>query len=185
MWRNFRFLLICHVQKFEISPHDRFFLHGHRPCVRDKYQVCWQDPSISFVATLSLSLLCPYLVILSLLSLSLCPYLVILPILFLSRQLTLFSRIAITLLAVDMLPYLWENQHLNMHINKVNTLRGSPQSLSYCKCVIKSMSLLPIHLGISDHCTVPVVLWRLWLLVVTEQGTNQGTMSPIELSGDS
>ena len=35
--------------------------------------------------------------------------------------------------------------------NKVNTLRGSPQSLSYCKCVIKSMSLLPIHLGISDH----------------------------------
>ena len=28
-----------HVQKFEISPHDRFFLHGHRPCVRDKYEV--------------------------------------------------------------------------------------------------------------------------------------------------
>ena len=41
------------------------------------------------------------------------------------------------------------------HFNKVNTLRGSPQSLSYCKCVIKSMSLLPIHLGISDHCTDP------------------------------
>jgi len=40
MWRNFRFLLIFHVQKFEISPHDRFFLHGHRPCVRDKYEVC-------------------------------------------------------------------------------------------------------------------------------------------------
>ena len=40
MWRNFRFLRICHVQKFEISPHDRFFLHGHRPCVRDKYEVC-------------------------------------------------------------------------------------------------------------------------------------------------
>ena len=39
MWRNFRFLLICHVQKFEIPPHDRFFLNGHRPCVRDKYQV--------------------------------------------------------------------------------------------------------------------------------------------------
>ena len=39
MWRNFRYLLICHVQKFEFSPHDRFFLHGHRPCVRDKYQV--------------------------------------------------------------------------------------------------------------------------------------------------
>ena len=31
MWRNFRFLHICHVHKFEISPHDRFFLHGHRP----------------------------------------------------------------------------------------------------------------------------------------------------------
>ena len=30
MWRNFRFLHICHAQKFEISPHDRFFLHGHR-----------------------------------------------------------------------------------------------------------------------------------------------------------
>ena len=29
-----------HVQKFEISPHDRFFLHGHRPCVRDIYEVC-------------------------------------------------------------------------------------------------------------------------------------------------
>ena len=40
MWRTFIFLLICHVQKFEISPHDRFFLHGHRPCVRDKYEVC-------------------------------------------------------------------------------------------------------------------------------------------------
>ena len=25
MWRNFRFLHICHVQEFEISPHDRFF----------------------------------------------------------------------------------------------------------------------------------------------------------------
>ena len=31
-----------HVQKFKISPHDRFFLHGHRPCVRDKYEV-WED----------------------------------------------------------------------------------------------------------------------------------------------
>ena len=31
MWWNFRFLHICHVKKFEISPHDRFFLHGHRP----------------------------------------------------------------------------------------------------------------------------------------------------------
>ena len=39
MWRSFKFLHICHVQKFGISPHDGFFLHGHRPCVRDKYQV--------------------------------------------------------------------------------------------------------------------------------------------------
>ena len=45
MWRNFRFLLICHVQKFEISPHDRFSLHGHRPCVRDKYEVCPLPPT--------------------------------------------------------------------------------------------------------------------------------------------
>ena len=34
---------MSHVQKFEISPHDRFFLHGHRPCVRDKYEVCTGD----------------------------------------------------------------------------------------------------------------------------------------------
>ena len=40
LWRNFSFLHMFHVQKFEISPDDRFFLHGHRPCVRDKYQVC-------------------------------------------------------------------------------------------------------------------------------------------------
>ena len=39
MWMYFRLLHICHVQKFEIPPHDRFFLNGHRPCVRDKYQV--------------------------------------------------------------------------------------------------------------------------------------------------
>ena len=45
MWRNFGFLLICHVQKFEISPHDRFSLHGHRPCVRDKYEVCPLPPT--------------------------------------------------------------------------------------------------------------------------------------------
>ena len=45
MWRNFRFLHICPVQKFEISPHHRFFLHGHRPCVRDKYEV-WYGQSI-------------------------------------------------------------------------------------------------------------------------------------------
>ena len=52
MWRNFRFLLICHVQKFEISPHDRFFLHGHRPCVRDKYQVCF-PPRLELKSCLS------------------------------------------------------------------------------------------------------------------------------------
>ena len=40
MGMNFRLLHICHVQEFEISPHDRFFLHGHRPWVRDKYEVC-------------------------------------------------------------------------------------------------------------------------------------------------
>ena len=38
---DFRFLYICHVVKCEINPHDRFFLHGHRPCVRDKYEVCF------------------------------------------------------------------------------------------------------------------------------------------------
>ena len=27
MWRNFRNLLICYVEKLEISPHDIFFLH--------------------------------------------------------------------------------------------------------------------------------------------------------------
>ena len=39
LWKIFSFLHMFHVQKFEISPHDRFFLHGHRPCVRDKYEV--------------------------------------------------------------------------------------------------------------------------------------------------
>ena len=33
MWRNFRFLHICHVQKFEISPHDRFFSPRAPPAV--------------------------------------------------------------------------------------------------------------------------------------------------------
>ena len=47
LWRNFSFLHMFHVQKFEISPHDRFFLHGHRPCVRDKYEV-WSR-HISFI----------------------------------------------------------------------------------------------------------------------------------------
>ena len=41
MWMNFRLLHICHVQKFEISPHDRFFLHGPGPWACDKYEVCW------------------------------------------------------------------------------------------------------------------------------------------------
>ena len=40
MWRNFSFLHMFHVQKFEISPHDRFFLHGPGPSARDKYEVC-------------------------------------------------------------------------------------------------------------------------------------------------
>ena len=43
MWRNFSFLHMFHVQKFEISPHDRFFLHGYDPCTRGKYQV-WPRP---------------------------------------------------------------------------------------------------------------------------------------------
>ena len=30
MLKNFRFLHICHVEKFGITPHDRFFLHKHR-----------------------------------------------------------------------------------------------------------------------------------------------------------
>ena len=39
MWRNFSFLHMFHVQKFEISPHDRFVLHGPGPWARDKYEV--------------------------------------------------------------------------------------------------------------------------------------------------
>ena len=59
MWRNFRFLHICHDKKFEniphvekfhnsshlsyitseISPHPIFFLHKHVGGVGDKYQV--------------------------------------------------------------------------------------------------------------------------------------------------
>ena len=42
MWRNFSFLHMFHVQKFEISPHDRFVLHGPGPSARDKYEVCYQ-----------------------------------------------------------------------------------------------------------------------------------------------
>ena len=40
MWTNFSFLHMFHVQNFEISPHDRFFLHGPGPSARDKYEVC-------------------------------------------------------------------------------------------------------------------------------------------------
>ena len=39
MWTNFSFLHMFHVQNFEISPHDRFFLHGPGPSARDKM---WQ-----------------------------------------------------------------------------------------------------------------------------------------------
>ena len=62
MWRNFRllhichvekceinlrFLHICHVQKFEIVPHDRFFSTGTTRGARDKYQVCPPSPGES------------------------------------------------------------------------------------------------------------------------------------------
>ena len=33
MWRNFIDLHICQEKKFEISPHDSFFLHGYDPLV--------------------------------------------------------------------------------------------------------------------------------------------------------
>ena len=40
LWINFSFLhMMIHVQKFEISPHGRFFLHGPGPWAGDKYQV--------------------------------------------------------------------------------------------------------------------------------------------------
>ena len=35
-----RFLHICHEQKFEISPHDRFVSAGTARGAREKYQVC-------------------------------------------------------------------------------------------------------------------------------------------------
>ena len=41
MWRNFSYLHICQVKKFEISPHDRFFSTGTTRGTRDKYQVCF------------------------------------------------------------------------------------------------------------------------------------------------
>ena len=40
MWRNFRFLHICHAYKFEISPHDKFFSTYLICDICDKYQVC-------------------------------------------------------------------------------------------------------------------------------------------------
>ena len=49
MWRNFSFLHMFHVQKFEISPHDRFFLHGPGPSARDKYQVWPAHLKIPFI----------------------------------------------------------------------------------------------------------------------------------------
>ena len=39
MWRKFRFLHICHAQKFEVSPHDNFFLHRYIGGIGDKYEV--------------------------------------------------------------------------------------------------------------------------------------------------
>ena len=46
VWTNFSFLHMFHVQNFEISPNDRFFLHGPGPWACDKYEVCtlihWQ-----------------------------------------------------------------------------------------------------------------------------------------------
>ena len=52
MWRNFSFLHMFHVQKFEISPHDRFFLHGHGPSARVKYQVCISHGDPKYLLTL-------------------------------------------------------------------------------------------------------------------------------------
>ena len=40
MWRNFRFLHICHAYKSEISPHDKFFSTYLICDICDKYQVC-------------------------------------------------------------------------------------------------------------------------------------------------
>ena len=40
MWRNFRFLHICHAYKFEISPHGKFFSTYLICDICDKYHVC-------------------------------------------------------------------------------------------------------------------------------------------------
>ena len=42
MWRNFRFLHICHTYKFDISPHDKFFSTYLICEICEKYQVCLQ-----------------------------------------------------------------------------------------------------------------------------------------------
>ena len=38
LWRNFRFLHICHAYKSEISPHDRFFSTDITGDIGDKYE---------------------------------------------------------------------------------------------------------------------------------------------------
>ena len=65
LWRNFKFLHICHVEKFEItphvekfqisraykseiSPHDKFFSTYLTCDTCDKYQVC-SDPHVSHI----------------------------------------------------------------------------------------------------------------------------------------
>ena len=62
MWRNFRFLHTCHAYKFEISPHDNFFLHGYIRGIRDKYQVCMLHTSylshISHIRYVEINLSC-------------------------------------------------------------------------------------------------------------------------------
>ena len=42
MWENFRILHICHAQKSEIYPNDKFVLHRHICGICDKYiyEVC-------------------------------------------------------------------------------------------------------------------------------------------------
>ena len=37
MWENFRILHICHAQKYEIYPNDKFVLHRHICGICDKY----------------------------------------------------------------------------------------------------------------------------------------------------
>ena len=49
MWTNFSFLQMFHVQNFEISPHDRFFLHGPGLSACDKYELCFHSVPIKTV----------------------------------------------------------------------------------------------------------------------------------------